>query len=136
MAGEVLSGHDVEALSKARRTDVTSGNLRGGFPSPPRESEIVDVLLDRPDVRVECIVSTGQTTPEGEWYDQETDEWVLVLAGAARLRIEGEDKDRELGEGDWIFLPARCRHRVTWTRHETDTVWLAIHVKKPSGSAT
>ena len=46
---------------------------------------------------------------------------------AARLRIEGESADRELGEGDWIMLPAHCRHRVTWTRAEPPTVWLAIH---------
>jgi cupin 2 domain-containing protein len=52
---------------------------------------------------------------------------VLVVAGAARLRIEGEQADRELGEGDWILLPAHCRHRVTWTRAEPPTVWLAMH---------
>jgi cupin 2 domain-containing protein len=52
---------------------------------------------------------------------------VLVVAGAARLRIEGEAADRELSEGDWILLPAHCRHRVTWTRAEPATVWLAMH---------
>lgn len=116
-------------MSQARRTGVTSGNLRGEPPLRPREAEIVDVLLERPNVRIERIVSTGQATPEGEWYDQETDEWVLVVAGAARLRIEGEDQDRDLGEGDWILLPARCRHRVNWTRTEPPTIWLAVHLR-------
>lgn len=110
-----------------RRTDATSGNLRSELPLRPREAESVDVLFKRPNVRIERIVSTGQATPEGEWYDQDTDEWVLVVDGAARLRIEGEDKDRDLAEGDWILLPAGCRHRVTWTQQMPPTVWLAIH---------
>ncbi|MBK5199564.1 MAG: cupin domain-containing protein [Methyloceanibacter sp.] len=93
------------------------------------------MLLERPGVRIERIVSTGQVTPDGQWYDQVADEWVLVVAGAARLRIEGEDEDRELGEGDWIVLPAHCRHRVTWTREEPPTVWLAIHVAAAEAAA-
>lgn len=86
-----------------------------------------DGLIERSDVRIERIVSTGQTTPEGEWYDQECGEFVLLVAGAAKLRVEGEEEDRPLAEGDWIFLPAHCRHRVTWTREDPPTVWLAIH---------
>lgn len=108
---------------------VKTGNLRRDLPARPLPDEIFDLLVERPGLRIERIVSTGQTTPEGQWYDQEADEWVLVIAGAARLRIEGEGTDRELGEGDWILLPARCRHRVTWTRSEPPTVWLAIHFR-------
>lgn len=108
---------------------VKTGNLRRDLPARPLPDEIFDVLVERPGLRIERIVSTGQTTPEGQWYDQEADEWVLVIAGAARLRIEGEGTDRDLGEGDWILLPARCRHRVTWTRSEPPTVWLAIHFR-------
>lgn len=108
---------------------VKTGNLAGDLPDRPLPDEIVDLLVEHPDLRIERIVSTGQTTPEGQWYDQETEEWVLVVAGAARLRIEGEETDRELSEGDWILLPAHCRHRVTWTRAEPPTVWLAIHFR-------
>jgi len=78
-------------------------------------------------MRIERIVSTGQVTPEGEWYDQEGDEFVFLVEGAARLHIEGEHEDRKLNEGDWISLPAHCRHRVTWTRDDPPTVWLAVH---------
>jgi cupin 2 domain-containing protein len=53
---------------------------------------------------------------------------VLVVKGGARLRIEGETEDRALEEGDYIFLPAHCRHRVAWTRSDPPTVWLAIHM--------
>ena len=89
-----------------------TGSLRAGLPARPLPEELVDILLARPGMRIERIVSTGQTTPEGEWYDQTQDEFVLLVAGRARLRIEGEAEDRVLEEGNWIFLPARCRHRV------------------------
>jgi len=52
---------------------------------------------------------------------------VLVVSGSARLRIEGEEVDRELGEGGYIFLPPHCRHRVTFTRTTPSTIWLAVH---------
>lgn len=108
---------------------LKTGNLKRDLAAGSLPDEAFDLLVDRPGIRIERIVSTGQTTPEGQWYDQETDEWVLVVAGAARLRIEGEGDDRSLGEGDWILLPAHSRHRVTWTRAEPPTVWLAIHFR-------
>jgi 5-keto 4-deoxyuronate isomerase len=63
---------------------------------------LVDLFLERRGVRIVRIVSTGQVTPDGQWYDQETDDWVLVVEGAARLRIEGEETDRELNEGFFL----------------------------------
>ena len=108
---------------------IKTGNLRSSLPARPLPDEVVDLLVDRPGLRIERIVSTGQATPEGQWYDQDGDELVLVVDGAARLHIEGEATDRALSEGDWILLPARCRHRVTWTRAEPPTAWLAIHFR-------
>jgi cupin 2 domain-containing protein len=105
---------------------VKTGNILGDLPARILAEEAFTTLVGRPGLRVERIVSTGQATPEGEWYDQGTDEWVLLVKGAARLRIEGESEDRALSEGDWILLPAHCRHRVTWTRAEPPTVWLAV----------
>jgi cupin 2 domain-containing protein len=93
----------------------------------PCGEEIFELLAERPGLRIERIVSTGQTTPEGEWYDQAEDEFVLLVAGAARLRIEGETEDRVLTAGDWLLLPAHSRHRVSWTQAEPPTVWLAVH---------
>jgi cupin 2 domain-containing protein len=89
-------------------------------------AEKIDVLLDTPAVRLERIVSTGHATPPGEWYDQDRDEWVVVLRGRARLRIEGENADRALGPGDHLLLPAHVRHRVEWTDPDEPTVWLAL----------
>ncbi len=108
--------------------EAKNGSLASGLPSQPIAGEKVDTLYERPGVRIERIVSTGQATPDGEWYDQDSDEWVLVVKGRARVRIDGEAQDRELGEGDFVFLPAHCRHRVAWTQREPPTVWLAIHM--------
>lgn len=107
---------------------LRSGNLGDGLPTEPTPREIVDILAASGGMRIERIVSTGQATPPGEWYDQPDDEWVVVISGAARLRIDGEDADRALAPGDWLLLPAHCRHRVTWTQASPRTVWLAVHV--------
>ena len=106
---------------------VKAGNLLTDLPSGSLAEEVFTTLVERPGLRIERIVSTGQMTPEGEWYDQETGEWVLLVEGRARLRIEGEAYDRELRPGDFLHLPAHCRHRVVWTDKEKPTVWLAIH---------
>jgi cupin 2 domain-containing protein len=103
-------------------------NLANGLPARALAKDVTETLCERPGVRIERIVSTGQATPEGEWYDQEVDEWVLLVKGSARLRIEGEANARKLSEGDFVFLPAHCRHRVAWTQREPPTVWLAIHI--------
>ena len=88
--------------------------------------EVDDTVLAVPGLRIERIVSLGQTSPPGFWYDQEQAEWVLLLAGAARLRFADEDAARALGPGDWLHIAAHRRHRVEWTDPATPTVWLAV----------
>ena len=90
-------------------------------------NEVFTELLSHPRARIERIVSYGQATPEDKPYDQNHDEWVLLLRGAARLWLEGEP-ERTLRPGDHVFIPARCRHRVTWTAYDEPTVWLAVHL--------
>ena len=85
--------------------------------------EVTSQLLRRKDLRIERIVSNGQASPPGFWYDQPHDEWVLLVAGGARLEIEGE-AERELAPGDYLLLPAHCRHRVAWTDPDRETIWL------------
>jgi cupin 2 domain-containing protein len=92
-------------------------------------AERVDVVVDAPGVRVERIVSTGHVTAPGEWLDQETDEWVVVLRGRARLRIEDEPAPRDLHPGHHVLLRAHVRHRVEWTDDLGPTVWLAVHYR-------
>ena len=115
------------ACAMLRSGMVKAGSIKGDLPSRPLPDEVADILVERRGLRIKRIVSTGQATPEGQWYDQETDEFVLVVAGAARLRIEGEDGDRELAQADWLLLPAHCRHRVAWTQSEPPTIWLAVY---------
>lgn len=103
-----------------------SGNLFRAL-SAARPGEQVDVLAETNSLRIERIVSRGQVTPPGQWYDGARDEWVAVLAGAARLRFEGETAPRALAPGDWLRIPAHARHRVEWTDPEGPTVWLAVH---------
>jgi len=96
-------------------------------PDAPHREESIESLLEGGRFRVERIVSTGQTTPEGEWYEQDTAEWVVLLTGGARLRFENPDEVLELVPGDYVTIPARRRHRVEWTDGNGPTVWLAIH---------
>ncbi len=104
-------------------------NLFAKAAESDRSEEVITEVLARPEMRIERIVSNGQASPPGFWFDQSWDEWVAVLAGAARLRFEDEPEDRHLGPGDHLFIPAHARHRVEWTSAEPATIWLAIHSK-------
>lgn len=106
---------------------VVFGNLLKFLPDRNQTDEMVETLSQTDGLRIERIVSSGQATPEGTWYDQTRDEWVAMLTGKARLQIEGEPSERILAPGDWLLLPAHCRHRVTWTSPDDHTVWLAVH---------
>jgi cupin 2 domain-containing protein len=88
-------------------------------------SEIVERLAGAGAVRIERIVSRGQSSPPGFWYDQAEAEFVVVLAGAARLAFD-DGAVLALGPGDWIDIPPHRHHRVAWTDPETPTVWLAV----------
>jgi cupin 2 domain-containing protein len=101
-------------------------NLFEDLPDRTEQETLTD-LLKRPGVRIERIVSTGQASPPGFWYDQAHGEWVAVLAGEARLRFEDERAARTLRAGDFVDIAAHRRHRVEWTHAGEPTVWLAVH---------
>jgi cupin 2 domain-containing protein len=102
---------------------MLQGNLRAAIP-PSSTDELITTLVGGPGLRIERIVSRGQASPPGFWYDQSEDEFVLVVEGAARLQI-GE-AEHHLGPGDWIDIPAHRRHRVSWTDPDRTTIWLAV----------
>ncbi|MFO0936489.1 MAG: cupin domain-containing protein [Gemmataceae bacterium] len=87
-------------------------------------AECMTALAGNAVVRIERIVSHGQASPDGFWYDQDEGEWVIVLKGAARMTVENESVT--LNPGDWLNLPAHRRHRVDWTTPDEPTVWLAV----------
>ena len=89
--------------------------------------ELSEVLVQSTAARLERIVSLGHATPAGRWYDQDTNEWVVLLRGAAALRFEDDPEPRVLGPGDYLNIPAHRRHRVEWTAAGEPTVWLALH---------
>jgi len=102
-------------------------NVLALFPTcDPAQAERVDQLLQRPGVRIERIVSCGQASPPGFWYDQDEGEWIMLLSGRAGLRLEHEHWTRLLTAGDCLDIPAHCRHRVEWTALDVTTLWLAV----------
>ncbi len=103
-------------------------NLFAGLPDG-KGAEVVTRLAQGGAFRLERIVSTGQATAPGEWYDQPEDEWVILLSGEAGLQIAGEAAPRTLTPGDFLRIPAHQRHRVEWTAADRETVWLALHFK-------
>lgn len=90
-------------------------------------SEVVEALLSADSVRIERIVSNGQHSPDGFWYDQDEHEWVTILQGRATIRFEDESEPRALAVGDCVLFPAHARHRVEWT--DSPTVWLCVFYK-------
>jgi cupin 2 domain-containing protein len=92
--------------------------------------EISETLLKTKHFKLERVISAGQSTPEGEWYDQDTNEWVIVLSGSAGLLFEGEREAFLMYPGDYIHIQSHQRHRVEWTDPEQKTVWLALHYEK------
>jgi cupin 2 domain-containing protein len=88
--------------------------------------ELVKVLAQNQQVRVERIISTGHASPPGFWYDQEEGELVVVLKGEAKLRLEYNDQPTTMRPGDYLLIPAHCKHRVEWTTPDEPTVWLAV----------
>ncbi len=93
------------------------------------QDEIYETLLKTGQFRLERIISFGQKTPAGEWYDGEMNEWVVLLKGNAGLSFEGENEMLVMQPGDYVHIPAHRRHRVEWTDTEQATVWLALHYR-------
>jgi len=87
--------------------------------------EQVEDLLNQPNVKIERILSKGQTSPEVGWYDQDENEWVVVLQGSGEITFEDGGKV-QLKSGDYINIPAHRKHKVSWTDPDNVTVWLAV----------
>ncbi|MFO0984253.1 MAG: cupin domain-containing protein [Planctomycetota bacterium] len=104
------------------------GNLFTDIAEASAEEAFTTLVRGR-QFRLERIVSHGHVTPPDQWYDQDEHEWVMVLAGAARLRFADGAGMCELRPGDHLVIAAHRRHRVEWTDPERATVWLAVHYR-------
>ncbi|MFT6389143.1 MAG: cupin 2 domain-containing protein [Cellvibrionaceae bacterium] len=102
-------------------------NLFESIPDDISE-EIFSELVQGENVRVERIVSKGHSSPEFGWYDQQENEWILVLKGEAIISFE-DDKEVHLIPGDYVNIPRHKKHKVSWTLPNTETIWLAVHYK-------
>jgi cupin 2 domain-containing protein len=88
--------------------------------------EKFEQIVSGKNVQIERIVSTGQTTTSGQWYDQTTDEWVILLQGKAELAFADNTRIK-LKAGDYLLIPAHTKHRVESTSVEPACIWLAVH---------
>lgn len=107
-------------------------NLFSNIPASLPE-EAIDILVSAPHITIERIVSRGHCSEKDFWYDQEKDEFVVLLAGEAQLRFEEPDEEVDLRPGDYLMIPKHRRHRVESTSFEEDCVWLAVFLDSESG---
>ena len=112
----------------ANRQALNLGNIFADLPAKAQADEFFQMLAGHPDsgIKIERIVSRGHASPADEWYDQTRHEWVMVVQGEAIIAFAGERDELHLRAGDYVNIPAHCRHRVAWTTPDTDTVWLAV----------
>lgn len=101
------------------------GNIYDQIPKD-LSSEVFEKLAGNSQVTVERIISKGQSSPESGWYDQQQNEWVIVLKGSATLIFE-DGAEVHLASGGYLDIPAYTKHKVSWTDPEVETIWLAVH---------
>ncbi len=103
-------------------------NLLTNYPDASQQECLEGLIKDR-TIRIERIVSKGQASPPDFWYDQEEEEWVLLLRGSAGLRFHTSPKIITMKAGDSLHIPAHMKHRVEWTEENKETVWVAVYWK-------
>lgn len=105
--------------------NLTSPEVKAIINEMSLSDEVFETLVSG-DILIERIISTGQTTPEGEWYDQEKDEWVILMQGEAKLLFE-EGSEVKMVKGDYLLIKAHQKHRVIHTSVDPPCIWLAVH---------
>jgi cupin 2 domain-containing protein len=83
-------------------------------------------LFENTAVKIVRILSASHQSPADFWYDQDEDEWVVVLRGRAVLEFE-QGGSVVMKEGDFLTIPKHVKHRVRQT--SAQTFWLAVHTK-------
>lgn len=101
-------------------------NLFKDIRLPEGDTEIFEGVCTAGNLSIERIISNGQTTPAGKWYNSDRNEWVVLLKGKASLEMEN-GMVIHLSEGDYLLIPAGQKHRVSYTSKEPPCIWLAVH---------
>lgn len=126
-----VDGQEVPCFQFIGAEQTEQANLFANI-SANLHQELIETILSKPNVRIERIVSQGQSSPEGFWYNQDQSEFVVLIQGAARLRFD--DGEVEMKPGSFIDIPAHKRHRVEWTSPDEQTIWLAVHYGELNGA--
>ena len=108
------------------KENIMKKNIYSNIPEDLPD-ELIDILIENKDVTIERIVSRGHTSPHDFWYDQDKNEFVLLVSGEAKLRFEDSEECIRMKKGDYCLIPAHKRHRVEWTVPYENTVWLTVH---------
>jgi cupin 2 domain-containing protein len=117
---------------KSTMAPIKKINLFADIPSDLSQ-EHFQTLLGSPQLTIERIVSRGHASPTDFWYDQDWDEWVLLLKGSAVMCFADDPRRITLYPADALLIPAHARHRVQWTAPDIETIWLAVHLGRPPG---
>ncbi|MFT5048235.1 MAG: cupin 2 domain-containing protein [Porticoccaceae bacterium] len=104
---------------------IDIGNLFESLPEDMSKEVFTDIIQGE-NIKIGRIVSKGQSSPKMGWYDQDDNEWVIILKGEAIISFENSD-DVHLVAGGHLNIPAHTKHKVTWTKANMDTIWLAVH---------
>lgn len=104
---------------------MREGNIFNSIPDEVDE-EIFTTFIEKGNLKIERILSKGHISPNDGWYDQDQEEWVIVLQGSATIEYENGESTK-LDRGDFLNIPARTKHKVAWTNPNVITVWLAVH---------
>ncbi|MEH6558376.1 MAG: cupin domain-containing protein [Oceanicoccus sp.] len=112
-------------MTLANQETVTTGDIFDLLPGNI-DTESFDILVKNDNVRIERIVSNGHSSPDSGWYDQDHNEWVIILRGEATIALE-DDQLVNLKAGRHLNIPAHTKHKVAWTKENTETVWIAVH---------
>lgn len=103
-------------------------NFFENLPSVKNGEELIETISESSSIKVERIISNNSIAPKNGWFEQENEEWVMLIQGSAKIQFQ--EKEIELFTGDTLFIPAKTKHKVTYTSSIPICIWLAIHTKK------
>ncbi|MEA3353289.1 MAG: cupin domain-containing protein [Campylobacterota bacterium] len=100
-------------------------NFKENIPAK-HDNEIFETILSNENIKMERIISYGQTTPKDQWYDQDEDEFVFLISGEAKIKYD-DDSIYHLKSGMSLYITAHQKHQVIYTSNPT--IWLTLFVK-------